>query len=155
MKFIKKNKIKIILLIFLIATILFGYFVYTVFFPDNTNDYYGNRLIDISNHKVNNDTYEKLKTELSEKDEVKSVEIKTSGKIINIILRIEKDVNIEIAKMLDSEVLVAFTKEQRDYYDLQLFLTTEEKKEGYPTIGYKHHTSEEFVWTNNDVQEIE
>lgn len=152
MKFIKKHKIKLGLTLFILLFILFGYFVFTLIFPSDQGDYYGNRLIDINNYEVSKATYEELLNTLKEKEQVADVSTNRSGRIINIIIKVKENIKLEEAKFLTSDILLVFSKEQREYYDLQVFLTIEEETEGYPSIGYKHRTTEGFVWTNNSVQ---
>jgi hypothetical protein len=147
MEFIKKNRVKILVILGLIIIVLFAYFVFTLIFPKNEGDLYGNRLIELENYNIEESVFTELKESLISEEEINDVRINKSGKIINFILEINEGVKIEEAQLFASTILVAFTKEQREYYDLQLFLISED--EGYPKIGYKHHTTLEFVWSNN------
>jgi hypothetical protein len=121
--------------------------VFTLIFPKNEGNLYGNRLIGIEEYKIEESVFTNLKESLIKEDKISDVRINTSGKVINFILEINEGVKVEEAKLFASTILVAFTKEQREYYDLQLFLVSED--EGYPKIGYKHHTTLDFVWSNN------
>ena len=54
------------------------------------------------------------------------------------------------AKEAASKVLDKLSKEEKEYYDVQVFLTQEqEESKAYPYIGYKSKTAKGFVWTNN------
>jgi hypothetical protein len=147
MEFVKKNRTKILVILGIIIIVLFAYFVFTLIFPKNEGNLYGNRLIGIEEYKIEESVFTNLKESLIKEDKISDVRINTSGKVINFILEINEGVKVEEAKLFASTILVAFTKEQREYYDLQLFLVSED--EGYPKIGYKHHTTLDFVWSNN------
>ena len=45
------------------------------------------------------------------------------------------------------EKLEVFDKEELEYYDVQFYLLNEDSEsENYPSIGYKHKTSDEIKW---------
>ena len=48
-------------------------------------------------------------------------------------------------------VVDSFSKSEKKFYDLQIYLEEENPNEEskYPKIGYKHKTKDEFVWSNN------
>lgn len=150
MEFIKKHWFKFLLGIIAILIIWFGYFVYTLIFPNDEDDLYGNRLIEMKEHIVEQNVLNDLKSSLESSDQITSVVINQSGRIYSFILTFEESVTIEEAKLFSNSILVVFSKEQREYYDIQLFLIND-KQDKFPTIGYKHHTTLDFVWSNNSI----
>ena len=53
------------------------------------------------------------------------------------------------SQSLTAKILEGFEQNIKEYYDFQVFITTEQESEIYPIIGYKHFNSANFVWTNN------
>ena len=40
-------------------------------------------------------------------------------------------------------------KEQKKYYDIQVFVQKSKETNEFPIIGYKHHTKDSFSWTKD------
>ena len=149
MRCIKKHKLLIgILVLFLI--ILIGILLIigpSLFF--NSNKLYGNRLNGIEEHKISDTTVNEIKNAIKEKDNIKDVNYKRVGRILNFEIKVSNDINIDETKSLSNIILEKIDDEDKKYYDIQLFLVSDEESEIYPKIGYKHKTSESFVWSNN------
>lgn len=156
MNYIKKNKNMIILSSIIgITVLLILYMFYMLFFRVDGTSMYGNRLVGIKDHPLTTE-FSTLKENLLKTEKVEKVTNNLKGKIINIIITVKEDITISLAKELEPIVIEAYTEEQKDFYDIQIYLiSNNEEQFGYPSIGYKHHTSEEVVWTNNDIQVVE
>lgn len=146
MDFIKKNKNLCIfigcILIFLLVLFIF----LKQFMVDPTKDSYGDRLSGIENVKINNDRLKDMINELSKDSKVDKITYRINGRLVNIIIIVNGDTSIDDAKGLANKTLEYFKDEEKKYYDIQVLLDSEKDSEDYPTIGYKHKTSDNLVW---------
>ena len=153
MKFINKlskNKVKLLLaIIIILAVILIVSMV--LFFKDNTaNPGYGNRLDGIEEVKITKEETQKMNSTLEKEKKVKSVTSNIQGKIVNVIVKVEKATKIKEAQELPKKVIDCFKEEQVNYYDFQVFIQNEDtENKSYPIIGYKKATSKGFSFTKN------
>lgn len=156
MNYIKKNKNMIILSSIVgITILLILYMFYMLFFHVDGTTIYGNRLEGIKEYPLTTE-FNVMKDNLLKTEKVEKATHNLKGKIINIIITVKDDITILLAKELESVVLESYTEDQKTFYDIQIYLISNNKEQfGYPSIGYKHHTSENVVWTNNDVQVVE
>lgn len=151
MDFMKKHKIKLILLGVLILVFIISLFaLVSLLYPDLKKDIYGNRLSGIGDVKISNQVITKVKDDLDSSRIINNTDYVLKGKLINFIIEVKKDTKIESSKKLVEIVLDSIEDEIKSYYDIQVIITEEtEKNESYPIMAYKHKTSKEFVWTNN------
>lgn len=150
MNFIHKHKFTtcaiVVIIIITIAMIALLRFL----LPNYKGDLYGNRLNGISSYKISDDAWHKLKEGTENIEGVNSVDYLLEGRLINITLSVNDEMEQGIAKENASSVLQYFSEEERKYYDIQVFVTSDnEESEKYPIIGYKHKTSESLIWSNN------
>jgi hypothetical protein len=156
MNYIKKNRNMIILSSVIgITILLILYMFYMLFFRSNGSTMYGNRLEGIKDYPLTTE-FSVMKENLLETEKVIKVTNNLKGKIINIMITVNDDITIDLAKELEVIVIESYTEDQKSFYDIQIYLiSNNEEQFGYPSIGYKHHTSEKVVWTNNDIQVVE
>lgn len=147
MKFFKKNKKIVIGITIAVIVLLVVFLVKILIFPTIGKDRYGNRLDGIEQVRINSDSMTKMEQELSTANNVENVSTDVKGRIINIMIEVKAGTKVEDAKKLADQTLKHFTGDQKEYYDIQVFLTSSD--ENYPYIGYKHKTSKSFKWTNN------
>lgn len=113
---------------------------------------YGNRLDGIEEVEISNDELDTIAIEMKEKDGVSDASIRIQGKIINVILTFNSDIDSKKAKEIATSTLESFSEEQLDFYNVQYFLTRESKGEDdtpYVVTGNKHPSLDEIGWTNN------
>lgn len=113
---------------------------------------YGNRLDGIDEVKISDDALDTIAIEMKEKEEVKDSSVRVQGKIINVILTFNSDVDSKKAKEVAASTLESFSEEQLAFYNVQYFLTREstgEEDTPYVITGNKHPSKEEIGWTNN------
>ena len=148
MDWLKKHK-KIFFIIFFIIIILvgLGLLVKVLIFPSVGKDNYGNRLDGIGQVKINQDSITKMKQDISDNESVESIDTDLKGRIVNVIIEVKSGTKILDAKKIADKTLEYFTGDQKEYYDIQVFLMSDD--ENYSYIGYKHKTSKGFMWTNN------
>lgn len=149
MKLIKKYKIVLIAAFALIM--IFGVIgTIKILYPDSSKSYYGTRLEGIEKVTINDNTYKKVKEALLKTNKVISVDAYTTGRIVNILIKVNKDVDKITSEGFADTAYETFSENEKAYYDFQIFLTSEdEKDEIYPRIGYKSKNSLSFKWTNN------
>ncbi len=152
MKFIRSHKILIAILITFVLIIIIGIVIFLKLSPDQKKDVYGNRLTEINQHQINQETLEKMKTEMQKTEEIQTVSSNIKGRLINIIIQVGASVPKEVAIQSANKTLEYFTEEDKAYYDMQVFIAInkEENSAGenpiYPIIGYKHKTSSTYIW---------
>ncbi len=144
---LKKNKFTTIVFFIFLVLFIIGWIVFGLVMPKTGKPVYGNRLDGIEKVQVTDTETNDLIKALKEKDYVTTASTHISGKIINVLVEVEKGTSKSKAKSLQDEVLKAFTDDQKNFYDIQLFITNENKDEkGYPMIGYKNSTDKNFVF---------
>ncbi len=146
MEIVKKHKFTFITLAVLLVIFIITFLILRLVMPDYGKGYYGNRLNGIDNYKISNDTINRVKSEVSG-DGIESVTYHLEGRIINITITVKPDLELDKAKESANKLLEIFTKDELEYYDLQVFLVSSSESENYPKIGYKHKTSDAIVWS--------
>lgn len=147
MKFIKSHKTLCIILAIVFILLIAGIVLFIKFSPDTHKDVYGNRLVDIEKYPIDQERLQVMSTEFATNLEgVQSVNHNIKGRRINITIKLGASVPKDIAIQYANKTLEYFTDEVKSYYDIQIFLLTDEESEIYPMIGYKHKTSSTYVW---------
>lgn len=146
MNVVKAHKFTFISLGVILVILIVGFLILRTLLPDYGKGYYGNRLEDIQKYTISNDTINRLKSELEQKEGIKKVDYHLEGRLIGINISVDSKLDKAVAKENANVILSVFTKEELSYYDIEVFLLSEEESEVYPTIGYKHKTSDAFVW---------
>lgn len=153
MKFINKlskNKVKLLLALILVLSVVLIISM-VIFFKDNTaNPGYGSRLDGIKDVEITKDESNKMISIIEKEKNVKSVTCNIQGKIVNVIIKVEKGAKVKDTQSLAKKVTDCFKEEQVSFYDFQVFIQNEDTNNGsYPIIGYKKATSKEFSFTKN------
>ena len=147
MKELKENKFTTIVFLIFLGLFLIGALIFGLVMPKTGKPIYGNRLDGIEKVEVTKDQTNELVKNLKDKDYVTSASTHISGKIINVLVETKEGTSITKAKTLKTIVLKAFEENQKKFYDIQLFITNENKDaKGYPVIGYKNSSEKNFVF---------
>ena len=85
---------------------------------------------------------------LSDNEGVTDVSYHNEGRILNFIVTISPDLSLDSAKTYANDVTDTLSKKIKNYYDIEVFFTTEEESDIYPVIGYHHKGAKEFSWSN-------
>lgn len=157
MKFIKEHKVEMILLAVILIIIIVWGVIFAVLWFGGSGDKYGSRLQGIEEVQISDKTFKKIEDKIKESDFVESISSSIQGKIINFTIHVKDETEPKYAKALTDIIMEHLSEKEMSFYDIQVFLedskTKEEKNEEntskYPFIGYKHKTSESFVWSNN------
>ncbi|MDD4547233.1 MAG: hypothetical protein PHI05_00565 [Bacilli bacterium] len=150
MEFIKKHKLKIILVVVFLILIIFAYIgVKELLYPDTRKDLYGSRLDGMEQFNVDDNRLKEEVKELSKDEKIEKIDSHLSGRTINYTIHIKGDLDLITSKSFGDKILEKFSDEEKQYFDFQLFIVNDvENSEHYPIVGYKHKTSLTFVWTN-------
>ena len=141
----KHLKLLVILSVFIILVIS-AFVAYSLIFVNNSSKY-GNRLDGIESVKLTNNMKSKIENNIKTLEITKKIKIELSGKIINIIVVVNDDIDTSKAKEISNKVLELLTDEQKKFYDVQIFVKKDSDDSKFPIIGYKHHNNENVKWT--------
>lgn len=149
MSFIRKNKFVIIAIgVFLILVIL-AFEVVNIFFPKEGKALYGNRLDGIEEVEITDSKKEQIENSLKEDSITKEANASVAGKIIEVIVTVQDEATIDAAKALATKVLNSLEEDEKNFYDIQIFVKKDIDANNFPIIGYKHHAKENFSWTKD------
>jgi len=150
MKYIKKNKLTVFIIIIFAIIVIVGGYLYNMLFANGRSGIYGNRLDGIEEVKITSKQYKEIKTKLKENESVIEVSTDLKGKIVNIIITIKDEVDKGTAKTIASSSLEIFDAEQLKYYDVQIFVKKDnEELNDFPIIGYKQNGKEGLTWSKD------
>ena len=142
----KKQKKMILIGIIVVVVILGLLFLKSLFFVKQDR-VYGNRLDGIEDVEVSESVMDEMASVFKDVEGVKSTDARENGKIINLLIDVEDTTDFNKLKEASNEVYKKLDKDQRKFYDVQVFFFGGGDK--YPIIGYLHKDGTEFVWSNN------
>ena len=119
-----------------------------IFFPSG-NGVYGNRLEGIENYAISSDKIEEVKTQALENKECKNISYKLQGKIMKFFIEVSGDTGVTSAQRIGDNIIDNFSETELGYYDVTIYVTSEEESEQYPMIGYKSKNKTAITWTIN------
>lgn len=149
MSFIKKHRFAIItVVIFLVLVILALFALKEIFFPNDKESVYGNRLDGISEVSISDKDISKIKKELTDAKFIETVTHTIEGRRLNFVVTVVAKTDLINAKTSGDVIISNLSDEVKTFYDIQLFIKEKnsDKESLYPIIGYKHKTSINFVW---------
>ncbi len=144
--FVKTHKFESVITFIVLIIIIFIIVFAKIFFFSDTGDPYGNRLDGIEKYRINEDKLKKIETDLEKKDDINNVDIFITGKIINIMIDLNSEIDYDLAKSYGEEAILNFDKDEQSFYDVQIYLTTKDENKTYPKIGYKSKSSKKISW---------
>ena len=146
-KGINENKFTVIVFAIFVGLFIIGALLYGMIMPSTGKPVYGNRLDGIEKVALKEDGQKKLVEALEKEDIVDTASVDIKGRIINVIITVKEDTSVKSAQKLADVITKNLTKEQVDYYDLQMFVKNKkEGSEGFPFIGYKGNKSKGFTF---------
>ena len=152
-KFLRHIRLRYVALVFFgIIALFVVVVVVNLTLPDQAGSLYGSRLDGIENYPIDSNKIDAIKAEILENTNVKTIEYILKGKTINFLVNLDKDILLDTSKTFTNVILNNLSEEQKTFYDIQIFITSQEDTDLYPVIGYKHRTSEEFLWNNKNVK---
>ena len=148
-KFIKNNKLTVITFIICVIFVIIVFAVKLTFFPDEAKAIYGDRLDGIEEVEITSKEQDNIISKLEEKAKIKKAEVDIKGRIINVIITVNDDVEVNSAKALTTTITDTLEEDQRSYYDIQVFIKKDNDDARYPIIGYKHQDKDSFSWSKD------
>lgn len=145
--FFRNHKLLIIIIVIILIVIGIMIGLFSLVEPDYHKSLYGNRLENIKEHKIESKKIDKIEKDITDLDYISKFDYNLKGKIMNFVITVSKDTSIDTSKKLGTIILDNLDKKEKGYYDIQVFVITDDKNDNYPIIGYKHRTSEGLVWT--------
>lgn len=142
----KKQKRLILIGIIVLIVILGLLFLKSLFFV-NQDRVYGDRLDGIKDVEVSDSVMNEMASVFKDVEGVTKTDARENGKIINLLIDVEATTDFNKLKEASKEVYKKLDKDQRKFYDIQIFFFGDGDK--YPIIGYLHKGGTEFVWSNN------
>ncbi len=150
MKFFKKNKYTIIVIVAFILLVFIGAKAMELFFPNTGKAVYGDRLDGIEKVQIQDSKIDQILTEMKEDAIVSDITENTQGKIVNFVITVTDETGVDAAKGLADKAIASFEEDQKKYYDFQVLIKKENKElTDFPIIGYRHHDRDAFVWTKD------
>ena len=149
-KFIKNNKLIVITFIICVIFVILVFAVKLTFFPNEGAAIYGDRLDGIEEVEITDDEQDDIVSALEEKEEVGNASCDIQGRILNVLINVNDEVEVNSAKALTSSIIENLEEDQTSYYDIQVFISKDNEEDTtFPIIGYKHQDKDEFSWTKD------
>lgn len=148
-EFMKKKSmwvIGILVAILFIAVVVVA--VNIIFYPSGSG-LYGDRLDGIENYAISDEKIEEVKSIASENKECKNISYTLQGKIMKFFIEVSSDTGITSAQRIGDNIIDGFSETELGYYDVAIYVTSTEKSEQYPMMGYKSKNESAISWTIN------
>ena len=137
----KKYRKYIKLGIIVLLLVLIAGMVWLFILPSFSSNKYGDRLKEISKHKISDDTISKNKNKAKENDSVMKIDYHKEGRILNFTIKIDSNYGLDQLKGFVDSIVSEIGEDDRNYYDMQFFITCDGESTVYPLIGYKSKNS--------------
>ncbi len=147
--FIKNNKVTVVAFIICVIFVVLVFVIKLTFFPNEASAIYGDRLDGIEDVEITNNKQKTIEKALEERDEVKNASCDIEGRILNVIITVNDDVELDAAKGLTSSITDNLEDDQKSFYDIQVFISKDNDDTRFPIIGYKHQNKDGFSWTKD------
>ena len=147
--FIKNNKVTVVAFIICVIFVVLVFVIKLTFFPNEASAIYGDRLDGIEDVEITNNKQKTIEKALEERDEVKNTSCDIEGRILNVIINVNDDVELDAAKGLTSSITDNLEDDQKSFYDIQVFISKDNDDTRFPIIGYKHQNKDGFSWTKD------
>lgn len=150
MAFIRKHKIVIALSAIFIVVLLAIIIILSSVLSEDENDKYGSRIDGIENFKITNSRVDNIRGKVLENQNINKITFRLDGKLIKFFIEVKKDAGELNVESILNIIIDDFTEEEKQFYDFQVYITCEEKKESYPMIAYKHNNNQVFTITKKE-----
>lgn len=149
MSFIRKNKFIIIAIGVFLILVFLAFQVVTMLFPKEGTALYGDRLDGIEEVELTDKKLSNIESTLKEDSATKEAKASVQGKIVEVIITVQDEISVDTAKALSNKVLDCLTKDEKKFYDVQVFVKKDSDATDFPIIGYRHHAKDTFSWTKD------
>ena len=147
MKFIKQYKFTIIVVILFIAVMVACFMLFGLFASGSEGGIYGTRLNDIKDVPISSGRKKEISDNVASLNRSSNVSVIVRGRIINVLITCNDDVNLNDAKDLSNKIVEKLSDDEKKLYDIQVFISKNNKEDlSFPIIGYRHHNKDGFSW---------
>lgn len=146
MKWIKSHKSESVIIGISIMMLVFILIFVKIFFFSSGKDAYGDRLDGIDDVKISGDKLGKIETELKKNASVTQTESHIEGRVIHFIITVKGEADLGSMKQNTDAILDDFSKKEKEFYDIEVYLISDGESTVYPNIGYKSKTADTFSW---------
>ena len=115
-----------------VAIMIMLYVFFSIFVSGS--DVYGRRLMGIEEVKISRSELNKEKDTIEKISEVKTAKVRLQGKIIYFDIVFTKGTSKDKAKEIAKKTLEDFSKDEKEFYDFEYILTSEDEK-GFKITG--------------------
>ena len=147
--FIKNNKLVVVTFIICVIFVILVFAIKLTFFPDEGRAIYGDRLDGIEKVEITDSDANDVIKSLEDLDTVKEASTDIKGRVLNVLITVNDDIDLETAKGLTTTITDNLEKKQTSYYDIQVFISKDNDDASFPIIGYKHQDKDGFSWTKD------
>mgnify|MGYP000001746944 FL=1 len=148
-KFIKKNKMTVIVVICCLILTILIFALKLTFFPNEAKAIYGDRLEGLTESRIKNSDLDQIESNLKEKDGVEKVTTAFSGRILNVIITVKEDMTVDNVKSFPDEVDKVLDEKQKKAYDVQVFIKKTKNDDKFPVIAYRHQGGDHYSFTKD------
>lgn len=149
LKWIKKNTGLFIIFLLTFILLIFITVIFVKLLMGGSSNKYGNRLDGIEEVKISNDTYDEVKTEITDTELAEEINIRLQGKIVYTTIVLKSETSSDDAKELASNTLDNYTEDELKFYDFSFFLKWEGEESDTVITGNKHHDLDEITWVKS------
>lgn len=153
---VKKNKKKVIILVVILIVIAISFFavhkIISYLTPDRKNSVYGDRCEITESIEITKERKDAIKAAVEAHDGMTFSKVDVKCNLIDIIIIVKDETEVKTVKIMSKEIIAVFTEEELKYYDLALWVDSDnDESEKYPIIGTKHkvingESKDSFVW---------
>ena len=149
LKWIKKNTGLFIVFLLTFILLIFITVIFVKLLMGGSSNKYGNRLDGIEEVKISNDTYDEVKTEITDTELAEEINIRLQGKIVYTTIVLKSETSSDDAKELASNTLDNYTEDELKFYDFSFFLKWEGEESDTVITGNKHKDLDEITWVKS------
>ena len=149
LNWMKKNTGLFIVLLLTLVLLVFIVVIFIKLLMGNSSNEYGNRLDGIEEVKISKETYDGVKTEVTDTGLVEDVNVRLQGKIVYTTIVLKVDTGVDAAKNIASNTLDNYDEDELKFYDFSFFLKWEGEEEDVVITGNRHHDLDSIAWVNS------
>lgn len=154
MKFIKKHKYTLLVIVVFLVLFIFAFIgLKNLLIPDNDIDKYGDRLEGMEKYPISDEVISTIKNTIKETKKANDVKYRLEGKIMMFQIDVVKGTNDKSIETLGDMILSNLSDDLKTFYDVHLIITCNEDEEFIPkmatmsTIIIKNdETRKAFIW---------
>lgn len=124
MDYVKRHKLTLFIILVYIIVVGFAYFIYKMFIGSSGLPVYGDRLNGIEKVPITEEQINKIQTDLTaEAFIIKVTKPYLNGKILKVVITVTDGASVDESKKVTSKILEALTDEQKEFYDVEVYVT--------------------------------